>query len=401
MILKSEIELAVKEQLETLRSKSTGEIRESIESIKWNQKFILIITGIRRCGKSTLMLQLSEKLKKDFAFFNFEDPRIFNFENTDFPKLSEVLGNNISYYFFDEIQNINQWEVFVRNLHDKQKSICITGSNASLLSKELGTRLTGRNIQIELFPFSFNEYCSFKKKRKNNDTFLNYLRDGGFPDYVASLNIEILQQLFKDIIYRDIVVRYNIRNSKTLVDIALFLISNSGKLYSLNNLKKVFDIGSTNSIANYVQWLEDSYILFSVPRFSWSAKNIAINQKKAYVIDTAFAIANSLSISNDSGRLLENSVYLHLRRKYKEIYYFREKGECDFIVKEGKKILQVIQVCYEMNSDNMRRELSGLIEALNFFNIEEGTIVTINQNDQLTQDGKTIHLVAAHNWFAR
>jgi predicted AAA+ superfamily ATPase len=396
MVLKSEIEKAVEEQEEFLQNKNSGISRIALSDIRLSAKYILIITGIRRCGKSTLMHQLSRKEMTKNAFFNFEDSRIHGFELTDFSKLTEVFGKKIKYYFFDEIQNVAGWEVFIRQLHDQQKIICITGSNASLLSKELGTKLTGRNIQIELFPFSFSEYCSFKKTGLNEKSFTNYLQEGGFPDYLKTKQIEYLQQLFKDIIYRDIIVRHGIRNAKLFMDIALFLIANSAKEYSLNRIKNTFGIGSANSVSDYVQWLEDAYVLFSVPRFNWSLKSIAVNPKKVYTIDTGFAQANSLSFSEDNGRLFENCIFLELRRKYKEIFYFKEKGECDFIVKEGKKIIMVLQVCSEVNTDNTKREMDGLVEALDFFKLKSGIIITLNQKDTMIKDGKQIQLVPAH-----
>lgn len=399
MVLKSEIEKAVEEQRIFLQKKRDGLNRNALNKIRLSSNYILIITGIRRCGKSTLIHQLISKESTKNAFFNFEDPRIHGFELTDFAKLLEVFGKNVKYYFFDEIQNVAGWELFLRNLNDQKKIICITGSNASLLSKELGTKLTGRNIQIELFPFSYIEFCSFRKKAMNEKSFSDYLLDGGFPDYLKTKQTEYLQQLFKDIVYRDIIVRHGIRNAKLFMDIALFLISNAAKEYSLNGIRNTFKVGSVSSVADYVQWLEDAYILFSVPRFSWSLKSVAVNPKKIYTIDTGFAQANSLSFSDDKGRLLENCVFLELRRKYKEIFYFKDKGECDFIVKDGKKIVMIIQVCTEINSENLKRETEGLVEALEFFKVNTGSIITLKQKDDLMMGGKQINLIPAHNFI--
>ena len=399
MILKSDIAIAFKQQQLLLEGKPNGESREKLAQVNLSKEFVLIITGIRRCGKSTLMQQLINKLQGSVAFFNFEDPRIFGFEISDFVKLDEVIGENTLYYFFDEIQNVNNWEIFVRNLHDKQKVICVTGSNASLLSRELGTKLTGRNIQIELLPFSFKEYLSFKKLKAKEATFRHYLLEGGFPDYLKTGNKEVLQQLFKDIVYRDIIVRHSVRNDKVLMSIALYLISNVGKEFSFTNIKKTFGVGSVNSVMDYISWLEDSYLLFTLPKFSWSLKSVAINPKKVYVIDTGFGDANSLSFSNDIGRLFENAVYLQLRRIYKELYYFREKGECDFVVKEKNKVTYAIQVCAEISQDNLAREVNGLLEALTFFDLEKGFIITMNQEDEIVQDEKKIHLIPAWKWF--
>lgn len=400
MLLKSEIEKSIHQQRAFLNKKQEGFLRESLNTLQPSSSYILIITGIRRCGKSTLLQQISQKIKEEHLFFNFEDPRIFGFDLEDFTKLDELIGDEINYYFFDEIQNVEKWELFVRHLHDRNKSIIITGSNASLLSKELGTRLTGRNIQLELFPFSYSEYQNFQHLENNAETLNLYLEEGGFPEYLKNNQKEYLQQLFKDIVYRDIIVRHGIRQAKTLIDIALYLIANIGKEYSLNRLKNTFGVGSANSIADYIQWLEDSYVLFSLPRFSWSLKSVSVNPKKVYCIDTGFAQANSLSFSEDKGRLLENLVYLALRRKHKELYYFKDQGECDFIVKEAQNILHIIQVCLEIHLDNKARELNGLLSALNYFSQSEGLILTLNQEDTLYIHGKTIQILPAWKWLS-
>ena len=399
MVLKSEIEKSLALQRMFLNKKQEGFSRESSAKLQLSASHILIITGVRRCGKSTLLQQISKKIKEEIIYFNFEDPRIYGFELEDFTKLDEIVGDEIRYYFFDEIQNVEKWELFIRHLHDRDKRIAITGSNASLLSKELGTRLTGRNIQIELFPFSYAEYLMFLQLDNNLTSFNLYLEDGGFPEYLKSKHKEQHQQLFKDIVYRDIIVRHGIRQAKTLIDIALFLIANVGKEYSLNGIKNTFGVGSANSVADYIHWLEDSYVLFSMPRFSWSLKSVSINPKKVYCIDTGFAQANSLSFSEDTGRLLENCVYLALRRKYKEIYYFKDKGECDFIVKEAKDILHIIQVCAEIHSDNKAREVNGLLAALTFFSKTEGLILTLNQEDVLMINDVKVRLLPVWKWL--
>jgi predicted AAA+ superfamily ATPase len=398
MVLESEIEASVLEQKAQLKHVSIGFQRNVMPDVKMIDDYITIITGIRRCGKSTLMHQLMLSLKQDYAYFNFEDPRIFGFDVNDFSKLDAIFGDQ-QFYFFDEIQNIENWELFVRKLHDRGKTVCITGSNASLLSKELGTRLTGRNIQQELFPFDFTEFCGYLELEKNFDSVTQYLELGGFPSYLKNRQINYLQQLFRDILFRDIIARYSIRNAKIVEGIALFLISNVGKEYSLNGIKNSFGVGSTNSVSDYVAWLEDSYLLFSLPRFSWSLKTIAVNPRKIYTIDTGFAQANSLSFTEDKGRLFENMVYLKLRKSGKELFYFREKGECDFVVKEKNKITELVQACYVLTTDNLQRELNGVKEAMDFFDLNEGIIVTLKQTDLFILEGKKVHVVAAMNWF--
>ena len=240
-----------------------------------------------------------------------------------------------------------------------------------------------RNLLLSVFLFSgffsFAQQLKTKNFVRTDETFANYISQArsfgpngvvrcASTEYLKSKQKEHLQQLFKDIVYRDIIVRYGIRQAKTLIDIALFLIANVGKEYSLNGIKNTFRVGSANSVADYIQWLEDSYVLFSLPRFSWSLKSVSVNPKKIYCIDSGFAQANSLSFTEDKERLLENIVYLALRRKHKDLYYFKDNGECDFIVKQGQDINQIIQVCTEIHSDNKNREINGLIAALKFFN---------------------------------
>jgi predicted AAA+ superfamily ATPase len=398
MVLKSIIEACVIDQRKQLMQTDLGVNRYALEKISLRKEFITIITGIRRSGKSTLMHQLIHQLDSDFAYFHFEDPRIFSFTVDDFTKLEEVLGEK-SYYFFDEIQNVPQWELFIRKLHDQGKTICITGSNASLLSKELGTRLTGRNIMKELFPFDYVEYCRFNSWENNTESVTKFMNDGGIPLFIKTGETSYLHQLLWDILYRDIIARHGIRNGKVVEEITLYLISNIAKPYSLNGLKKIFELGSANSVSDYVSWLEDSYLFFTLPRFSWSLKSVAVNQKKIYSIDTGFARANSASFSSDVGRLFENMLYLSLRQKFNNLYYFREKGECDFVVKEKEKVTQVVQACYELNTDNLKRELNGLKEAMAYFDLKEGTIVTMNQTDTFDEGDKQIRVVSANEWL--
>jgi predicted AAA+ superfamily ATPase len=397
MELYSEIEKAYNAQKGNLLSADIGVIR-TISDMPGKTGHVDIITGIRRCGKSTFMNQLAAT-QEESAYFNFEDPRIFGFEVEDFSKLIRVIGEGINVYFFDEIQNIKGWEVFIRNLHDQGKKVFITGSNASLLSRELGTRLTGRHLSHELFPFSFREYLHFVKKEASIETFNAFLAYGGFPEYLKYKSIETLQQLFKDIIYRDIAVRHGVRNVKILIDIALHLLSNAGKEYTLNKLKNTYNLGSANSVAEYVSWFEDSYLLFSIPQFSWSIKSKAINPKKVYAIDTGFAKANSLSYTDDTGRLLENAVFIYLRRNGFEINYFKQKGECDFVTFQLKEFAGAYQVCAELNLDNKDREINGLVEALTFFDKQDGTILTLNQEDHFVVSGKQIMAIPVWKWM--
>lgn len=399
-MLKDTLKAIVKSQRQDILFAKSVE-REMLNEIDIEMPFALVISGIRRCGKSTLLHQIMRKIR-GFYYFNFEDPRAVNFELEDFQKLDNIFMDEYGaqkYYLFDEIQNVQKWELFVRSILDKNKHAIITGSNASLLSKELGTRLTGRYIRYELFPFSFEEFLKLTNKKPSADSFEGYFIKGGFPEYLKIGKAEILQELLNDIISRDIVIRHKIRSIKTLKEMALYLLSNVGKEFSYNSLKKTFGLGSINSAISFVSYFEDSYLLFTVPKFDYSLKKQLVNPKKVYSIDNGLSNVNSASFSEDKGKMLENMAFLNLRRQYKDIYYFQEKSECDFVVKEGTKITKAIQVCYELNDDNKAREINGLAEAMDKFNLKEGLILTFNQDDETRAGPKRVIVRPVWKWL--
>jgi len=397
MILKETLRDIVRLQLDELAKMPPGIPREQLEHIDLNNPFVTIISGVRRCGKSTLLRQIMQQAGC-YYYFNFEDPRAVHFEVADFVKLDEVFQQEFGEcpnYFFDEIQNVPEWERFVRRLHDAGKKIVITGSNASLLSRELGTRLTGRHLTFELFPFSYEEMLTFGNSSPSVKSFQEYLESGGFPEFLQFRNNQILHQLFTDIITRDIISRYQLRDPKIFFELAIFLITNVGKEFSYNRLKNQFGLGSANTVISYISYLEDSYLLFTVPKFSFSYAKQRATAKKVYSVDTGMTRANTASLSPDLGRLLENLVFLYLRKSRKDIFYYRNQSECDFLVKEQNKITRAIQVCYQLNDDNLHRELNGLKEALKNSKAKDGLIVTLDQKDEI--DG--IPIVPASDFF--
>ncbi|MDO8993248.1 MAG: DUF4143 domain-containing protein [Daejeonella sp.] len=210
---------------------------------------------------------------------------------------------------------------------------------------------------------------------------------------------EILQHLFEDILIRDIAIRYGIRDVKNLQRLGLYLVSNVAKLITGNRLKSMFDIASTSTIMEYLSHLEYAYLIQFVPKFSYSIRKQLVNPRKVYAIDTGMISVNSGSFTDDKGRKFENLIYLHLRRNYKEIYYFSEKGECDFIVFNKGAITQAVQVCYHLDQDNLDRELNGMIEAMEFFKLKRGTIVTLNQNDSLERKGLVVDVIPCNEWI--
>jgi len=400
MILKSTLAEVVNSQKENLLKSSKGILRDKLKEIKLSKKFATVITGIRRSGKSTLLRQLITKHKK-FNYLNFEDIRLFNFKLNDFPKMEEVFADSSSsdIYFFDEVQNVEDWERYVRTLVDMNKTIILTGSNASLLSSELGTKLTGRHLRYELYPFSYSEYLKKFKAKASEKTFEDYLKYGGFPEFLHQKNENILQELVNDILARDIVARYNLRNTKMVKEIALYLLSNVGKEFSYRNLRKMYNLGSVNTVISLVGYLEDSYLLFTIPQFDFSYKKQLINSKKVYAIDTGLVEANSVSFSKDKGRVLENSVFVHLKRLGREVFFFKKQKECDFISRDKKKNLEAFQICFNLTEENKERELNGLAEALTFIKKDSGIILTINQSDELVFNDKKISVKPVWKWM--
>ena len=400
MLLRSTILRVIEAQKANLSTQETGLKREALASLPNLSSHVLIVSGIRRCGKSTLLFQLLKDKYKDALYLNFEDPRLYEFEPNDFMRLDEVIKDSeTKVLLFDEIQIIPEWEKYVRQKLDEGYRLVVTGSNASLMSRELGTKLTGRHITKELFPFSYQEFKLFKGFKSNEDSILNYLDTGGFPEYVKHEQDEILQHLFEDILIRDIAVRNGIRDVKNLQRLALYLVSNVGNLITGNRLKSMFDIASTSTMMEYLSHLEYAYLIQLVPKFSYSIRKQLVNPRKVYAIDTGMISVNSGSFTDDRGHKFENLIYLHLRRNYKEIYYFSEKGECDFIVISKGVIVQAIQVCYHLDQDNLDRELNGLIEAMEFFRLKRGTIVTLNQNDRLERKGLVVDVMTCNEWM--
>ena len=402
MISKEILKNVITSQREFMDNSEQGTLREKNREIKIVDSFALIITGVRRCGKSTFLNQLLKKQRKGY-YLNMEDPRLGGFDFSDFNKVEAIMKESYGeggVYFFDEIQSIPEWERFIRYLVDKKEKVVLTGSNASILSKELGTKLTGRHLSIELFPFSFKEFLNLKKQEPSINSFEEYLTKGGFPEYIKNENPEVLHELLSDIVMKDIAARFGIKNTTILNKIVIYLISHVGKEFSYNSIKKMFEIKSVKSVIDYITFFENAYLVFILPRFSYSYKQQQVNPKKVYSIDNGFSSNNSASFSKDYGKMLENLVFLNLRKKYKNIFYFQEKNECDFVIKEKDKITQAIQVCFDLNEENQNREINGLIDALEKFNLKEGIILTYKQDDEFKLRNKKIKVLPVWQWVA-
>lgn len=396
MLLKTEIEQAIDSQQQQLLTQKTYP-RQMLEKINILPNLALVVSGIRRSGKSTLLAQLIEKQEQNsYLFLNFDTPKLFNFEFNDFALLDEIIAEKpqTKTLYFDEIQVIEGWEVYVRGKLDQGFQVVVTGSNASLLSRELGTKLTGRHISKELFPFSFIEFCEFLNKEKNAESVKNYLQQGGFPQYLQFNEDEILNSLINDILYRDIIVRFGIRDERAMKRLLLFLAGNVGNLITAGKLKQSLDVKSTATVQEYLSHLEQAYVIQTLPKFSYSYKVQLANPRKVYFIDNGLQRVISPSFSQDLGRKLENAVFWELRRQFSEIYYYNENHkECDFVVCQNSTPVQLIQVCWQLNAENLTRERDGLLDAMRFFGFEQGMIITLDQTDKMIVDGKTIEIL--------
>ena len=365
--------------------------------------FARIITGVRRCGKSTVVQM--HFLKKSAFYLNFEDTSLYGFDTKDFEILNEAIEkfskeNSCKYLCFDEIQSVNGWEIFVHRKLEENYLVIVTGSNASLLSWELGTRLTGRHLDYEMFPFSFQEFCVLKKLKVNTNSFSKYLTQGGFPEAIKNESDEILQRLFDDILTRDIAVRHSIRDVRTLKILSLYLASNCGNLISGSKLSAQLGIKTNVTILEYLSYLEQCYLFFFVPKFNYSAKAQSVNPKKVYCIDTGMIQSVTLSSNADMGRMLENAVFIELRRRTKNIWYYSESSfECDFLYGHDSVPENAVQVCYELTSENREREVRGLVETCRKFPGVKPLIVTFNQKDKISYDGMIIEAIPAVEFF--
>lgn len=400
-MLKEEIKAIILSQQEWLVPEKDEILREELSGFSKLDPFAYILTGVRRSGKSTMLKQIMQ-IHGVVNYFNFEDSRAAGFELTDFLTVEalflELFGKN-EVMCFDEIQNVEGWERYVRDAADRKKTLIITGSNARMLSRELGTKLTGRHLDYEVFPFSYQEFLQFTKSEPGAESFGSFLQNGGFPGYLKYNRKELLSILVSDILIRDIFTRYNLRNQEVYRRILQYLLSNTGKEVSFNNIKNTFEVGSASSVMDFLGYLSDTYLMFLVPKYDTSLKVQARNPRKIYGIDQGLVHFSSLSGSSDSGRLLENAVFLKMKREGKGIWYFRGKRECDFVCKTAGGQMQAVQVTWQVSSGNEKRETEGLLEAMDRLNLSEGTIITFDQEDLLRKEDKIIRLVPVWKWM--
>ncbi len=342
---------------------------------KIHGSLINVVIGPRRSGKSFFSIHMLDRLG-NFGYVNFDDEKLVEVKDYD-EIVNEInsIYSNPKYLLFDEIQNLEKWELFVNRLQRQGYSLIITGSNSKLLSKELATHLTGRHLIINIFPFSFKEFLKLEEKELTKNEIKTklffYLTHGGYPEpIIKNLDYkDYLSTLFNSIIYKDIVKRFRIRSIQAIEDLAVYLISNTAKEFSYNTLSKVTKCKSVHTVEKYMNYLEEAFIFFRIRKFSFKYKEQAASNKKIYCIDNGFIFAKAFRFSSDIGRLYENIVAIELKKLQMNgdtnVYYWKSQHEeVDFIIKEGAKIKQLIQVCYDISDvKTMERETRALIKA--------------------------------------
>lgn len=393
-----------------------GMINRDIDNSLITSPEILVISGIRRCGKSVLLQQIrAEQPEKDY-YLNFDDERLINFKVGDFQTLYEtfieLFGEQRTFYF-DEIQNITGWERFVRRLYDAGCKVFITGSNASMLSKELGTHLTGRYSEIELYPFSFGEYLQLKQAypkekefystvgRSNLMKHLNeYIVTGGFPRYVISQNQNYLSTLYENIIYKDVITRNKLNNERELLELVYYLASNATNRYSYSSLSKIIGVKHIETVKNYIAYIENTFLITQITKFDYSLKNQMASPKKIYFIDNAIIRKIGFNATNNSGQLIENLVFIELKRRGAEVYYHSGAIECDFVIREGVHIVAAYQVSRSLTDEKTKqREINGLLDALRTYNLPAGIILTLDEEATISIEEKEIRVIPLWKWL--
>lgn len=384
---------------------------------------VLLLLGARRTGKSTLVYQIIKNLLNNktppeaILFINLDEP-LFQSKSKDSMYLTEIIEYYLAqkksvstfYLFIDEIQNHDYWVQTIKTLYDTRKNIKIilTGSTSTLLQKEISTRLSGRYFHIIVYPLSFREYLSFNRLQKPTTIeklqyFNDYLEFGAFPRVVLEddkdLKQELLKNYFQTIYLKDIIYPNNLRNNKDVFDLLYFLISNIGKNFSYSNIAKTLDI-AVETVKEYIGCAENSYLIYTLTKYDASVKKQLANPKKIYCLDTGLVNSISFRFSENKGRLIENLVYMSLIKEKKEIYYHKENYECDFIIKEGMKIKYAVQVTLSLKDETARkREIRGLLEAMDAYSLKEGLIITEKEAEIMSLDEKKIVIKPIYEWL--
>ncbi len=390
---------------------------------------IISLIGVRRSGKSSILFDLINRLRASVAreniiYLNFEDDRLFplKLEHLDlilegFYELYPAKRDEKIYLFFDEVQVVDGWELYIRRIYDTLNvGIFVTGSSAKLLSSEIATSLRGRTISFEIFPFSFAEYLRARDIQINlssskslsfiKNALAGYVVDGGFAETIHEdgfISRKILSDYLELIVFKDIAERHNITNTALLKHLNKYCFTNISTLASFTKLYNEFKSQgfklSKDTIFNYMAYLEDAYALFTVPIYRNSIKEEQRNPKKIYAIDNGFKKIYDYAITEDMGKLYENVVFLHLRRQTKEVYYFKQNQEVDFYAKLDDKAV-LVNVSYEIKDEKTRkRELDGLLEAMGYFNQDTAYLITKDEDSVLEIEGKKVYIVPLYKYL--
>ena len=413
------------------QDRRTGVYRKHYTEELYRQKKLKeasVVAGVRRAGKSTILLQVIKKLideetpRENILYVNFEEPIFIPYLTVEFLLrihdlyLERFNPSGRTYVVLDEVQLVPGWERFVRGLYDREKDIkfYITGSSSKLLSKEYGTSLTGRIVSSEVFPLSFQEFLVFKNKENLigksqgkgspalRNLFNQYIEFGGFPQVVLTEEekdkLQILKDYYTAVIEKDIIQRYQVRDVRKLKAFCLNLYANVATYFSGYQAEKKQKI-SQPTANKYLEYAREVFLVQTTGYFSYSFTEQKANPYKVYAIDTGLYNAVSFKFSENIGRLFENVIYLALKRKGAEIFYWKGKGEVDFLIRKGTRIVKLINVCWDLNQSNEKRELSSLCEAMEKFNVVDAEIVVNGYDDSVDIKGKKIVISNFFNWL--
>ncbi len=359
----------------------------------------VVLTGVRRCGKSTLLAQLLRRAGRG-ALVNFEDTRLFGLGPGDFPSLVDLLaagppGGPVA---LDEVQEVPEWQRLVRALLDRGRPVYLTRSNASLLGRELGAKLTGRHLSFEVRPFDYAEYVSWAGAAAGDASFRAWLDRGGFPGYLREGNDALLRELLRDIIQRDVAMRHGVREVRHLLNLVLFLFANTGQPFSFQRLTKSLGIPTVGQTSRYIEFLEDAYLLLRLPKHNPSFRARVVAPAKYYAVDNGLRRANSPQATSDLGHRFENAVFLELHARGTAPAWAGERDlwECDFVTADT-----AIQVCAELTPSNSAREIAGLARAVGLpgARSRRALILTLDQTDRLRSGRLPIEVMPAWRWL--
>jgi predicted AAA+ superfamily ATPase len=399
---------------------ATGAVeRDKEKEIKTSLKnsLIKVIIGVRRSGKSFLAHRVLRGAAYGYA--NFDDERLIGTKASDLNDFLEALmeiNPGVKNIILDEIQNVHGWELFANRLKRAGYNLVITGSNAKLLSRELATHLTGRHASFELYPFSFGEFLARKDlKFSTAELYLTknraavkknleeYMKQGGFPELFSVVNKkQYLRDLFDKIISRDIMPRHKVKFSKDLKEMAVYLFSNFGSRFTYHKLKNIFEIKSVHTIKNYVNYLEEAYLIFELLPFSFKFKEQVKSARKIYCIDNGLINAVSFQNSGNLGHAMENLVFLQLKRKNREVYFYSGKSghEVDFLIRKNNKVSELIQVCFDLkNIETREREISSLLKASRDLRCKRLTVITWDEEKKENIKDREIIFTSLWKWL--